>query len=123
MVCSWSIKYVPAEDPRAAEGTERPRVVAKVPLLLEGEKKVEYQVLRRERNELEKKSKPAGQEFALSVNNCDPRPPAVFVLPRGNAHAQGPEVKPGFPEVLGFPEPTLPPATGHSSGRRTTAAH
>jgi len=117
------IKTMPAEDQRASEGPERPRVVAKVPLLLQGEKRIEYTMLKRDRDNLEKKSRPAGQEFALSVNMCDPRPPAVFVLPRGNAHAKGPEVKPGFPEVLGAPEPKIPESKGKTSGRRTVLAN
>jgi mono/diheme cytochrome c family protein len=117
------IKTMAAEDQRASEGPERPRIVAKVPLLLQGEKKAEYLLLRKQKQDLEKRTKPEGQEFALSVNFCDPRPPAVFVLPRGNAHAKGPEVQPGFPEVLGVPSPKIEPSTGKTSGRRTVLAN
>src|SRR6185312_14868517 len=85
--------------------------------------RTDYLGLRAERMVLQRKPLPAGQEFALSVNQCDPRPPAVFVLPRGNAHAKGPEVKPGFPEVLGFATPVIPPAKGKTSGRRTVLAN
>ncbi|HEY3787839.1 MAG TPA: PSD1 and planctomycete cytochrome C domain-containing protein, partial [Urbifossiella sp.] len=118
-----AIKKMPAEDQRAAEGPGRPAVVARVPKLLEGKTKGDYLGWRTERAALEKKPRPPGQEFALSVNFCDPRPPAVFVLPRGNAHAKGPEVKPGFPEVLGFPTPTIKESRGKSSGRRTVLAN
>jgi len=118
-----AIKKMPAEDQRAAEGDGRPAVVAKVPKFLEGKERTDYLGLRAERMVLQRKSRPAGQEFALSVNQCDPRPPAVFVLPRGNAHAKGAEVKPGFPEVLGFATPVIPPAKGKTSGRRTVLAN
>lgn len=117
------IKTMSAEDQRKAEGPERPEVAGKVIRLLMGEKRIEYSMLKRDRDNLEKKSKPEGQEFALSVNFCDPRPPAVFVLPRGNAHAKGAEVKPGFPEVLGVPEPKIPESKGKTSGRRTVLAN
>jgi hypothetical protein len=117
------IKTMPAEDQRAAEGPERPAIAAKVIRMLQGEKRVEYSMLKRDKSNLEKKSKPEGQEFALSVNFSDPRPPAVFVLPRGNAHAKGAEVQPGYPEVLGTPTPKIPESKGKSSGRRTVLAN
>ena len=119
-----AIKKMPAEDQRASEGPDRPQVVAKVPQFLGDEEKAEYAGLKRERSTLEKKPAPPGQEFALSVNNCDPRPPAVKLLARGNPHAPGKEVAPGFPEVLGVPDPAIPaPGPGaKTSGRRTVLA-
>jgi len=117
------IKTMSAEDQRAAEGPDRPAIAAKVIRMLQGEKRIEYSKLKKDRDGLERKSKPEGQEFALSVNLCDPRPPTVFVLPRGNAHAKGAEVKPGFPEVLGAPAPVIPESKGKSSGRRTVLAN
>jgi hypothetical protein len=47
------------------------------------------------------------------------------VLIRGNAHAPGAAVEPGFPTVLGFPDPSTPrPAKeAPSSGRRTVLAN
>jgi hypothetical protein len=118
-----AIKKMPAEDQRAAEGAERPQIIRKVPKFLEGQQRTEYLGLREQRTALEKRPRPAGMEFALSVNHCDPRPPAVFVLPRGNPHAKGAEVKPGFPTVLGVPDPAIPPASGKTSGRRTVLAN
>src|SRR5262249_44122408 len=119
------IKTMPAEDQRAAEGVDRPRVVAQrgVPKL-EGKARDDYTGLRKERDELAKKPAPPGRQIALSVNNCDPRPPATHVLVRGSPHAKGKEVKPGFPEVLDLPEPNIPepkPAV-KMSGRRTVLA-
>ncbi|QDU20706.1 PSD1 and planctomycete cytochrome C domain-containing protein [Urbifossiella limnaea] len=120
-----AIKKMPAEDQRASEGPDRPQVVAKVPGYLSAREKADYVALKKDRTELEKRPRPLGQEFALSVNNCDPRPPAVFVLPRGNPHAKGAEVQPGFPQVLGVPDPTIPapPAGVKTSGRRTVLAN
>jgi mono/diheme cytochrome c family protein len=119
------IKTLPAEDQRAAEGNDRPQVVAKkvVPALM-GQPKDDYAALKKERTELEKKQAPANQQMALSVNNCDKNPPPTHLLVRGSPHSPGKEVKPGFPEVLGLPEPVIPaPKPGaKSSGRRTVLA-
>jgi mono/diheme cytochrome c family protein len=119
------IKTLPALDQRAAEGPDRPTVVSqKVVPKLEGQAKADYAALRKERGELERRPDPPGRQMALSVSNCDPRPPATYVLVRGSPHAKGKEVKPGFPEVLGLPEPNIPePKPGaKSSGRRTALA-
>jgi hypothetical protein len=119
-----AIKKMPAEDQRAAEGIDRPQVVAKVPRFLDAEQKAEYQKLKREREGLKKKPLPS-QEFALSVNHCYVNPPKTHVLIRGNPGANGKEVNPGFPEVFGLPDPAIPaPGPGaKSSGRRTVLAN
>ncbi len=119
------IKTLPAEDQRAAEGPDRPQVVrTKVIPKLSGSPKEQYAALRKERTELEKKPVPAGQLLALSVNNCDRTPPATHVLIRGSPQAPGKQVQPGFPEVLGLPDPIIPPPRPgqKSSGRRTVLA-
>ena len=119
-----AIKKMPAEDQRAAEGLDRPQVVAKVPQFLDDKEKQAYQALKKERTDLERKALPS-QEFALSVNNCKPNPEPVHLLVRGSPHAPGKEVKPGFPEVLGLPDPTIPdPQPGaKASGRRMVLAN
>ncbi len=119
-----AIKRLPAEDQRAAEGPDRPKVVAKVPALLQGETKAEYEKLRQERAELERRRPPQGQELALSVNNCWVPPPPTHVLIRGLPSARGREVAPGFPQLFGQPDPVIPPAPpgARSSGRRTVLA-
>jgi hypothetical protein len=73
---------------------------------------------------LERRGTPRGQELALSVNNCDVSPKPTHLLVRGSPHAKGKEVRPGFPEVLGLPEPAIPaPKAGaRSSGRRSILA-
>lgn len=118
-----AIKKMPAEDQRAAEGADRPQVLAKVPQFLGEGEKAGYRELKKQRAALERRPRPAGQEFALSVNNCDARPPAVHVLARGNPHAKGAEVKPGFPAVLGFADPEVSPSNPKTSGRRTVLAN
>jgi hypothetical protein len=119
-----AIKKMPADDQRASEGPDRPRVVLKVPMFLEGHEKAGYAALKKEVAALERKPLP-NQEFALSVNNCEVRPPVVNVLVRGSPHAKGKEVQPGFPAVLGVPDPAVPvPAAGaKTSGRRTFLAN
>ena len=120
------IKDLPAEDQRAAEGPDRPTVVSKkVVPALKGKVKDDYAALKTERTALERKPPPPGQQLALSVNNGDRTPPVTHLLVRGSAHAPGKEVKPGFPAVLGLPDPNIPaPAAGaKSSGRRTVLAN
>ena len=119
------IKTLPAEDQRAAEGIDRPQVVRlKVVPALKGKEKDTYNALKQERAELDKKTRIPGQELALSVNNGHANPPTTHVMVRGSPHAKGKEVKPGFPEVLGLPDPEVPaPKPGaKSSGRRTVLA-
>jgi mono/diheme cytochrome c family protein len=118
-----AIRKMPPKDQLAVQDGHRDEVVRKVPQFLEGEEKQAYQQFRQELGELRRKPMPS-QQFALSVNNCDPTPPPTFVNVRGNPHANGAEVKPGFPEILGFPEPTIPAVKGaKSSGRRTVLAN
>jgi len=122
-----AIRKMPAEDQRAAEGPDRPQVVAKLEKVFDPEQKKAYAKLRREREELERKPMPS-QELALSVNNSLVKPPETHVLARGNPHAATGEktrVAPGFPKVLGFPDPVIPPPPpgAKSSGRRTALAN
>src|SRR5262245_21293659 len=100
---------MPAEDQRASEGLDRPAVVRKVPEFLEERQKARYGRLKRQVEELKKKPTPS-QELALSVNNCRVQPVQSHVLIRGNPHAKGAPVSPGFPAVLGFPDPQIMPA-------------
>ena len=61
-------------------------------------------------------------EKALSVSESG-RPPDTFLLRRGNPRVQGDKVEPGYPAVLGVPDPDLSKAAkGRSSGRRTVLA-
>ena len=119
-----AIKKMPAEDQHAAEGTDRPQVVRKVPEFLDDAGKREYRRLAKERTDLEKKPDPS-QEVALSVNNCVVRPPPTHVLTRGNPHSPAAVVPPAFPEVLAVAIPNIPDPQkdARSSGRRTVLAN
>ena len=119
-----AIRQLPAEDQRAAEGPDRPKVVAKIIPRLPEAQKQEYDALRKERVELERRRSPEGQAWALSVNNCWVPPPPTHVLVRGSPHAKGKEVTPGFPQLFGQPDPVIPPPPPGSktSGRRTVLA-
>ncbi len=118
-----AIRRMPAEDQRAAEGIDRPAVVAKLKDHFTKEENQRYTQLKRELNQI--RSLPEiPREMALSVNNCLVNVPDTFVMQRGNPHAPAAKVEPGFPEVLGFPDPKIPapPAGARSSGRRLVLA-
>ena len=51
-------------------------------------------------------------ETALCVTEPGPVAPETFVLLRGNPHAPGDKVEPGFLEVLGAPAPAIPTRSG-----------
>ena len=55
----------------------------------------------------------------LAVAEHGPKAPTAFVRMRGNVHAKGGEVAPGFPSMLGASVVPPVPATASSSGRRT----
>lgn len=118
-----AIRRMPAEDQRAAEGIDRPQVLKKVPQFLDEPQRREYERLLAERERFRKLPMPH-REMALSVNNCLVPPPPTHVLIRGNPHAQGQAVEPGYPAVLGFPDPVLPtiPQGAKTAGRRSVLA-
>ena len=118
------IKTLSPKDQLAVDDGHRGRIVRKVPDKLTGSAKADYLRLRDERNALRKRDVP-GRVFALSVNNSEVRPADTHVLIRGNPHSPADVVTPGFPGVLGFPDPVIPdPADGaKTSGRRTALAN
>jgi hypothetical protein len=120
-----AINRMPADDQRAAETSERARILRKVRRYLSAEQADEYAKLRQELDTLKRAPEPPGRTLALSVNHCPVTPPDTFVMVRGSPHNPGAKVEPGFPTVLGFVPPTLPkPAPGaKSSGRRTLLAN
>ena len=118
-----AIKKMPPKDQLAVDDGKRDQIVKKVPMFLSDADKKQYTRWHDKLRELQSRPVPA-QEFTLSINNCLTDPPATFLNIRGNPHALGNEVKPGFPEIFGFPEPKMP-APGKeakSSGRRTVLA-
>src|SRR5262249_38569211 len=88
------------------------------------EQAAEYDKLKSELEPLKKVPEPASRELALSVNHCTANPPDTHVLARGNPHVPGVKVEPGFPRVLGTPDPTLPPPKPQArpAGRRRVLA-
>ena len=82
-----------------------------------------YVELTKKRDEL-RTSKPPGLDQALCVKEHGRTCPPTHVLVRGNAHATGEEVQPGFFSVLATPDPEveLPAAGIDSSGRRSVLA-
>ncbi len=71
--------------------------------------KDDYAALKKERAELERKADPPDRQLALSVNNCDTNPPTTHrARARHRRTRRARRCKPGFPEVLGLPEPTIP---------------
>lgn len=82
-----------------------------------------YRNMTARRNHL-REHRPSGMGHALCVKeNVSPLRPA-HVLLRGNPHARGDEVTPGFPSVLSPPEIPMPeiPEGAASSGRRSILA-
>ncbi|MCS1407448.1 MAG: hypothetical protein M2R45_00606 [Verrucomicrobia subdivision 3 bacterium] len=63
-------------------------------------------------------------DSALSIQENGRTTPDTYVLVRGNAHGKGEMVRPGYPSVLGFRDPVIPPAPDGvaSSGQRSVLA-
>ncbi len=82
-----------------------------------------YQQLLREQRMLKTRRVPTA--LALCVTETGRNAPDTFILMRGNAHAPGDKVEPGFPQVLGGNTPVIPtPAPdARSSGRRLVLAN
>jgi mono/diheme cytochrome c family protein len=103
----------------------RMRLIKKrVPNVLSEEKFKQYVRLTEERDRL-RKSPPAPLAKALCVTEVGKVPPPTFVLPRGNPHAKGDAVEPGFLSVLSPPKPEIrePAADAKTSGRRLALAN
>ncbi|MEK6235283.1 MAG: DUF1549 and DUF1553 domain-containing protein, partial [Planctomycetales bacterium] len=82
-----------------------------------------YVALKQQQKKL-KTFKPSGLSQALCVTEIGRKPRETFVLARGNARVKGEKVEPGFPTVLGVPDPTFaePDPQAVTSGRRRVLA-
>jgi mono/diheme cytochrome c family protein len=82
-----------------------------------------YERLTEERRRLKREPPPPMAE-ALCVTESGSKARETFVLIRGNAHARGKRVEPGYPQVLGIPDPDLEATSpeAKSCGRRTVLA-
>ena len=98
-----------------------PILKKKVPGKLAKEKFDAYQKLSARRDQL-RKYRPPGLTRALVVKELGAVPPESFIQIRGNAHARGVRVEPGFPLVLSPPRPNIkPPAKGAQTANRRRA--
>jgi mono/diheme cytochrome c family protein len=100
-----------------------PLVKKRVPRILSQESFAEYVALKERERRLQQYRLPALRQ-ALCVTEIGPQPRETFVLIRGNAHARGERVEPGFPQVLSPPAPEIEPpgADSQSCGRRLALA-
>ncbi len=80
-----------------------------------------YESLVRRIQELKSKP-PTGLAKALCVKEHGKNARKTFLLTRGNAHAEGEEVSPGFPSVLSPPEPEIGETKANTTGRRLALA-
>jgi len=90
--------------------------------LLSKEDREQYVALEKEQENVRKQQPPQKGVPVLAVKERSQGP--THVLLRGSAHAKGDEVKPGFPVVLGFPDPQIPNDRNkaNSSGKRLILA-
>jgi hypothetical protein len=113
-----------AEDQRKSEGRERDKLLAqRLQMYLDEAQQQQYSELKSQLAKLDAIKLPQ-RESALSVNKCMRVPPETLVFQRGNPHVPGKKVEPGFPAVLGAPDPVIPapPPDAKSCGRRTVLA-
>ena len=115
--------FEPVEHEEFKHDGARPDLVKKrIGTLIDEAGFAEYQTLRSERQRLQQ-DRPAALDRALCITERGPTPLDTHLLIRGNPHVAGERVEPGFPEVLGFPDPTVTlPEGGRSSGRRLALA-
>ena len=102
------------------EGARIPIVKKRVGRLITQEEFDRYLSLKGTERNL-RKFQPSAMDMALTVSE-ESKPRVSHVLLRGNAHAEGDEVKPAFLSVLSPPQTEVSPTPyGDSSGRRLAA--
>jgi hypothetical protein len=107
---------------RRALSNDRPKVDLPALIMQHGDKVVKegfrkrYGDLVAKAAELRKREIPGGK-YAACITEYGTAAPATFVHFRGNPNSPTDEVKPGFPEILGLPDP--PPATPSEELRTT----
>ena len=103
------------------ERNKIPLVKKRVGTVIDEQQFQQYVVLKEEQKKL-RNFKPPALGQALVITEIGPKPRETFILARGNAHAPGDPVEPGFPEVLSFPDPQIqPPAEGAKTSNRRLA--
>jgi mono/diheme cytochrome c family protein len=126
------MRWIEQEALRKLEGGERDDfqdASARLDILRRGVGRLltedQWQEYARSAGELKQleRSPPAGSAQALCVKEHGAEAPPTHVLVRGNPRVPGEEVEPGFPSVLGVPDPAIVrPAHGQSTGRRRALA-
>jgi mono/diheme cytochrome c family protein len=91
--------------------------------VISSEEANEYERLTNERRRL-KLEPPQSLQEALCVTESGPTARETFLLIRGNPHARGEKVEPGYPQVLGAEDPVfeVPPSDAETCGRRSVLA-
>ncbi len=105
------IARMPAEDQRASEGLDRPRVLSeRLPEFLNEEETAKYEALKAERDSLKQaRKKLPPREMALGVTHCFVEPPRTHILLRGMPRSEGDAVIPGYPAIFKQSDPVIPP--------------
>tara|TARA_B100000809_G_scaffold18957_1_gene16798 strand:+ start:174 stop:2717 length:2544 start_codon:yes stop_codon:yes gene_type:complete len=103
------------------ERNKIPLVKKRVGTVIDEQQFQQYVEFKEEQKKL-RNFKPPALGQALVITEIGPKPRETFILARGNAHAPGDPVEPGFPEVLSFPDPQIqPPAEGAKTSNRRLA--
>jgi len=115
--------FVPVDHEEFKHERNRVALVRKrVGGLITAAEAAEYEELTRRRDGL-RRNPPAALERALCVKEHGREPRVTHVLIRGNPHVKGQRVEPGFPSVLGLPDPVVNvPSGGETTGRRLALA-
>ncbi|QDU64262.1 Planctomycete cytochrome C [Planctomycetes bacterium Pan216] len=116
--------FIPVEHEEFRHEQSRVSILKKrVPKKLPQENFDRYVALGKRIKHLER-HRPQPLHLALCVTEVGPKPATTHVLGRGNPHSPSEEVSPGFPSILGVPDPTIPIAGNDAptSGRRTVLA-
>jgi uncharacterized protein DUF1549/uncharacterized protein DUF1553/cytochrome c len=99
-----------------------PIVKKRVPKILSQDEFDGYVAQVEERKRL-RDVRPSALDMALCVTEVGPQARETFVMLRGNPHAKGDRVEPGFLSVLAPPQPQItPPPGAETSGRRLALA-
>jgi hypothetical protein len=106
-----------------SEQNRIPLVKKRMPRLVSEEKFNRYVELMNQRRDL-RRNPPRGLEMALCVTEEGRAPRPTFVLMRGNPHAEGDPVQPGFLSILNPPPPVIPEKSPNpqTCGRRRVLA-
>ncbi|MFZ4507008.1 MAG: PSD1 and planctomycete cytochrome C domain-containing protein [Fimbriimonas sp.] len=115
--------FAPVEVQEFRDEAKRPEIIKKrVPQLVSEQEFTDY-VKNTEARRTLRDNPPPGMTRALGVSENKLPVQPTHILARGNPHALGPAVTPGFLSVLSPPEPVIKPKSdGTSSGRRRALA-